>query len=715
MDFYHPHMAAVPLGLLESDDNESNADSVAPTDVVLFSDDDDPDCGIHYDVACPELSGTPPQPPSIRVRLPGIVPFAKRRRVVPFYATSTTSNMQMDTTEEMRRIIPMDVWKFLVVPYADLPSLLQLYFTCRDLHNHLNEPTTIQTYLSESWFVQRPLCDCDRNQHRLDVSKICEFYWDRIGVHCARDMEVALRVVGRGVDMYGDPRRSRPIRPRVEPDAPLMTKVMRRHKPQQYTKGILSSYFDGLVVPLPRLLSVPVESQRLGSVGYRAWKRAQEPGESIHDYQTRLYWRGCHDVDRPDGDRTSGFDEGPYVDLVKDYVQRCAQEDRDPTDPSKDDEAQTGYHADHWARHQNNRGPVGVQSYPVEICLSRREIRGSTARRGLSEIDMLFLPAERAPTQGDDVTAQVMMHNGMVYLHPIRYINETGDFVPWCLSTIAVMRGIRQYMWYDSILYIIRRLNEFTLLVATEVQNDLSFPQMMLRWEFLQRTEVRMEARWPPDSYVTTVVPAKASDPTVMRTDCIPPTQHPPNAEYTEQIVALQKCRNERAGRLLRCPLYANFNRHIENKIAEYERSNRREVSTSFRDGYLVSMIPTMYDHPPTPHTEVGMMRQLHRQIWLADYIVEFAGSVGPRVDSMTDFRRNRTLSAYLGVATSLLAFAPGFTDRPHWWPYNNRMDAGSVIPRVNLTHNHRFQLYRDFVSARQHFFDPPAPLYNPL
>lgn len=707
MNFYHNVIPDIADGLSDPEDNDM-ADSVATTEVVLSSDEDeDPDDGIHYDVACPELSNTPPQPPFIRVRLPGVMSNAKRTRLNETEARTVC--VDSNSTLVSSRMVPLDVWMFGVIPYADLSSLLQLSFTCRGLHHHLNDPQTIQQYLCGAWFIKQPHCSCARNQHRLDLTKICEFYWDRMGVHSARDLEVAIRSVGRGVDMYNDPRRSRPIRPRVDPD-PVAAGT--RHGPrraQPFTKGVLTTYFEGLIVPVPRLLSVPVEAQRMGSVGYRTWKRVQDPDESVTEYQNRVYWRGCHNVDRTDSDRTTGFEEGPYVDPVKDYIQSCVLEgDRNPVDPSQDDENQSGCRAEQWARYQNHRGPVGVQSYPLEICISRTEIRGNTARRGLSDIDMLFLPAQRASTQGEETNAQMMMHTGLVYLHPVRYVNETGDFVPWCLSTIAVLRGVRQYMWYDAILYIIRRLNEFSLLVSTEVQNDLSMPQLMLRWEFLQRTQVRMEAQWPPEGYVTaTTVPRPPSRPSLELA--------PPSATHAEELVALQKARNDRAGRLLRCPLYVSFNRHIQQKILEYEQNLNVGSTYSFRDGYLISMVPSLYDHPPTPHTELGLMQQLHRMAWLADYVVEFAGSIGPRVDHLSDFRRNRTLSAYLGVAASLLMFAPGYTDRPHWCPRTAHLDAGSIVPRLDLTQNHRFRYYRDFVSARQHFFDPPAPLYNPL
>lgn len=699
MNFYHMQMLVPPQGL---QDEDSDGDSVT-TVVVPEEDDSDPDEGVLYEAACPDLVGTPPQPPNIRVRLCGVVPSTsnKRRRLLLLddIASDETENPEMPYCQ---RQIPMDVWRYMVIPYVDLVGLLRLSMVCREIRDHLHHPKTIDAYLRTAWFTKKPHCDCNRSQYRVDVGRICEFYYDRLGVYSARDMEVALRAVGRGVDMYDDPRRSRPIRP-VE---------MPRQNDRRYEQGVLSVYYDSLIVPLPRILTIPVEAQRCDGLGFRTWNRPREPDEDTRAYQQRIYWRGCHNVEEPaadrPGSRDDGFVTGPYVDPVQLYLQRCDAEGRDPADPAVDDEAQSGYHAEHWAKYQMHRGPVGIQSYPGELCLGRTEIRGSAFRRGLSELELLFLPAERAPTQGDGVQPQILLHNGLVYFHPVRYFNETSDFVPWCLSTLTVLRSLRQYLWYDAMLYIHRRLVEFALLVATEVQNDMTTAQMMLRWEFIQRTEVRMEAQWPPPDYDPNSVPRARGDPR-------PPTPADGLTDYTHRMVEIQKARNERAGRLLRCPLYTSFNQHIQRKIQEYERSPpSRQSGGSFRDGYLVSMLPTMYDHAPTPHTEVGLMRALHRQIWLTDYIVEFAGSIGPRVDNMTDVRRNRTLATYVGTATSLLAFAPGFTDRPPWAPRSSLADVGSVVPRIDLRHNHRYRLYRDFVYARQHYYDSTAPLYAP-
>jgi hypothetical protein len=441
-------------------------------------------------------------------------------------------------------------------------------------------------------------------------------------------------------------------------------------------------------------------------VGHRHWNRVREANETDAEYRRRVYWKGCHDVEGGETDNNdNGFAPRPYIDEVTLYESICREMNLDPSDPNQDDDECNGYKADNWARHQMYRGAVGIQTYPAEMCLSKKEVRGSAFRRGLADVELLFLPAQRAATQGDYTDHQVMSHNGLVYLHPVRYQNETGDFVSWCLSTIAVMRSIRQYLWYDSMLYLTRRLVEFSLVVATEVQNDLSFPQMVLRWAFLQRTEVRMEATWPP-----------RDDPSMVPHSRNQPPEDPAQEamrEYQKRIVDLQRLRNARAGQMMRCSLYDSFNRHIQHKVEEYDGGLLRDPG-SFRSGYLVSMIPTLYDHAPVPHTEMGLMRALHRQCWLADYIVEFAGSVAPRVDGVTDVRRNRNLASYLGVATSLLTFAPGFSDRPHWSPRFASPDAGSLVPRIDLTHNHRYQRYRAFLYARQHFYDPPAPLYAP-
>lgn len=681
MNFHHVHMVESLYAMSDSEE-----DSVATT--MVTDDEEDPDRGILYENECPHLQQTPPQPDTIRVCLPGLCRSSRKRPRSPSVMdVSTPLDMVVD------RWIPMDVWCCNILPFVDLSGLLQLSFTCHGIRTWLNRPDTIEGYLQSAWFTRDRDCSCQRNLHRLSIPDVLDFYHDCTGIHSARDAEVFLRAVGRGVEMYEDPRRTRPIRP-----------VIRRDQhPGRFTSGLLAIHLDGLLVPIPRMTHVPVEASRGTSVGYRNWSPTRREDETNESYSHRMYWRAVHDLDDTDKrhGREDGFDLPPYPrDPVVHYVKEiCPTLGLNPQDANEDDEEQSGYRAAEYARTMNHRSPVGVQTYPFDLCIHRSELRGVAHRRGIGYLEMLFVPADRGQTQRDDTPSQMLMHNGVVYLHPIRYNNEGGDFVPWCLSTMAVLRSVQLYAWYDAILYVIRRMNEVALMLATEVQNDMSFAQMVLRWEFLQRTQVRMEAVWPPKDYPTPRNP----NATTTTAD----TENSLYIQYTDELIRMQEQRNQRAGCLLRCTLFAHHNRHIQSRIADYE-SGQAPSYDSFRSGYLASMLPMLYDQPPTPHTEMGLIRRLHQMMWLLDYVTEFASSIGPRVDALTDRRRGQTRTAFLGMCTSLLLYAPGFSDRYHWCPRRAGEDAGSRIPRIDLTHNHRYQMYRHFLTNREMYRSSP-------
>lgn len=578
-----------------------------------------------------------------------------------------------------KRYLSPDVWRYSVLLFCDVSTLLRLNATCRQLRAVLNDPTFIVEWQTACWFLKRRGCRCERNLFYLDVTTFLSFAWDALNLTSSRQSDVALKSAGRCVNLELAPR----IRlPYLDP-----TK-----QPTCFMPGLLDIWYENWLVPMPRMLSVPVEDAHVGGPWTDAFWEHHHPipdsdddGSESEEGSEAQHHEASHPPPAP------GFVSiGP--DLVAAYEADCAEHHRDPHDPAQDNAECLGYHAVRWARRRMYESAVGVQVYPLSVCLRRNQMVGRAYRNGASHLGMLFLPTERRHLGQADAEIQMLTHTGLVYFHPVRYNNEAGDFVPWALSTLALLQGLYRHAWFDSVHHILRRLDEFTRDLAREVQEDMPLHRMAERWQHLHRRVFLGEAAIP-QWHVGGAWPGQ-----------------PLIQEDTEPLDTARERRQQQdqaALDLLYDPHYAPYNR-ILGRMAEREDcffDATVGAPYSRHYPYLTELLGDPARHFAAQRTEATLVEELRELMRLSDYVVRFAITVGPQTDRMTELRRYRCLNCYLGVGTSLLLFAPSFRRVPSWRPSEGGRTLATDVPRVNLQHNHRFRKYLRFLNRRTLFY----------
>lgn len=631
--------------------------------------------------------------------------------------------------------IPEELWNFGVLLYCDLSSLLRLNWTSQGLRRILNNPYYVQWWQSHAWFLRASGCNCARGVFYLDLHRFPEFVYDAKGIKSLRDMEVALRSVGRSADMYADPLRDVYGLPHVDPN----------RQPQCFARGLLDCWLPFLLIPMPRMLPCPVEDAHDSTRMPMMWKTTfRLPDESEEEFRQRRFWGAFHSVvdeegrgydseaetvivaeDDWDGPVTeqqmeahpvpvdsppvpptvtsvwpphvgpdrptqplapgtwcydAGFGDVPSVDLVAEWRHRCESEGKDYLDPAYDDNGAHGYAAVRWARRLLYETPVGIQAYPHALCVRREQLCGRAFRQGTDYIEHLYLPARRGAstsTAYEPEEVRLMLHKGLAYFHPIRYENERGDFCNWALSTLAVMQSVQQYLWYDCVNYVIRRIVECAGELAQEVQIDMSPQRLAVRWSELQRACFFNQETWPP-------VPNTAQ-----------------RERYQEH--------NARALDLIFHHSYVDSNRHI----SRYVESILQGTSIPSTRGYLLSLVPESGRMHAGQRSESSLYRELQDAVRTLVYVTLFATSVGPLTDPLTEKRRYEQMFAWLGCTTSLLMFAPAWQRPLTWTPSVTGTSASSRIPHIVLEHNHRFQELLLFLNRRTLYYHPEPGLYQ--
>lgn len=599
--------------------------------------------------------------------------------------------------------LSLDALRYHLLPFCEIPSLLRLNWTNTVFRALLNKPETVAEWQSSAWYLRPRGCDCERFLFLLDVPKLLDFSWDLRDIHTLRHADVALRSVGRSVAMYSDPRRIGYRMPYVDP----------RRQPMCFSSGIMGPWYSGLIIPMPRMTKVPVEDTRVRDPLF-ALDASSPPSTSV------TFWRTYHQASEEEGydsDATTlsvhsdesgtvnvqtetqppssvratvvpnnpapgtGFLMSPSEDLVVKYVAASLQEGRDPYDPNQDDDEQSGYHAVQYARRRLFETPVGVQTYPLDLCIPKSMLRGRAYRQGVDYVDMSFLPVFRRNNgMGDE--SSLLNHVGLTFFHPVRYENERGDFVCWALSHLAVVQAVYQYLWYDTMQYMIRRLYEFTHNLAREVETDMSTARLVVRWRDLQRTQYRMQADWP-----------------------FPKANEGP-ADILERRRMHQ---NVAAGSFMRDPMFYTFHRYVGQCVEDYENGRLPNISLEHTGytGYLTGLLPSHVRLYGERRSHEVLVQELHHVMHVADYVVQFAQFVAPLTDMRTTRYRQRTLSCYLGACTSLLMFAPGWRRMMTWEPSATGTNAGDRMPWVLVQNSHRYQYYLDFLNRRSNFYHP--------
>lgn len=644
----------------------------------------------------------PPGSPAPRA----LVPLFRSPLTVPLFPGRSRRRSAREVASGRRpmpstkRYLSPDVWRYTLLFFCDVSTLLRLHATCRQLRAMVGDPEFVTEWQDQAWFLKRRGCRCPRNTFYLDVSQFLEFAWDCLDITSSRTSEVALRSVGRCV--------SHELAKKV----PLGVYLDPRKSPRCFLPGLMDIWYENWILPVPRMVSVPVESTQVRvPLGERSefWLDHHPVPEAEDDEDgTPEQKRVAERLARGEGPLDANFQSlGP--DMVTAYETDCAGCGRDPHDPMQDNADCLGYHAVRYARRRMYESAVGIQTYPLNLCLRRSDMTGRAYRRGTAFLETLFLPIHRSLIdqtvifQNEGV--QLLPHNGPIYFQPVRYTNEAGDFVPWALSTIAFLEGVYRHAWFDSCHHIIRRMGEFARDLAREVQADMPMFRMAERWNHLHRRVFLGEAAIP-NWHAGGAFPEQQQ-------------QHPfvvPQDAHTQSLSSDRRSRQDQAAlHLMYDPHYQSLNRII-GRMAEREHLYWDSQLGSPYPGHYPYLIELLTDEGRSfagQRTESMLVQELRELMHVTDYITRFAMSIAPLTDPLTETRRFRCLSVYLGAGTSLVMFAPSFRRMPSWRPSEGHRTVANEIPRVNLQANHRFRRYLRFLNRRT-LFHVPDPIYPP-
>lgn len=603
----------------------------------------------------------------------------------------------------------MEMWRYYILPYCDLLSLIQLNWTSQQLRGILNKPEFVNEWQTQCWYLYRE-CMCERNLFYLQVVDFCDFAFDYNQMfRNYHEASAELRRLGRSVAMHQmDKQMNWQNTPRL----------VSQNNPRQFHSGIFQCWIENLIVPMPRMLPVGVEHSYLMS----ASGNNRKDNESEEEFHNRLFWRNFHNVDDdkiPSQQKSADwcpFDNGNYngeniyryEDKVDNYIYRCKAEGRDPYDPL-DDMDDEGHVAAQWARKRMYGSPLGTQKYPMELCLRQCELMPNEAQRnGVDYIERMFMPLHKYHP-----ACTLMDHHGIVYFSGIRYENERGDFVNWAVHSLALRNAFYMHMWMDCCQHLLHTLATYLRNLAQQIQDDMPPRVLRRRWLHLRHMQNCADCREFTKHHR---IPFHNSDTYSQERDL----------EALDQVLT--------NGR------YALYNKLIMTTVSDItpEPNNSSLFDTLLEpndmQNYMEKLIPKHIEHNPI-RTEDHMVMDLDQALELLSYMTAFAVYVGPRTGPSTEVTRLRTLQIYLASGFSLLAFAPTwkkdhylllkptklyldkiFQDRTSSssstssseltgtpLPYNPKVPMN--IPNMLLTNNHRFQRYLNFLNQRTLYY----------
>lgn len=563
----------------------------------------------------------------------------------------------------MPSIITKDIWRYQVIPYCDVLSLIRLSWTSRTLWYLLNTPEVVVEWQTHCHYLHRE-CKCPRNLFYLKPELFCDFAYD-VALELGSQWESDQRLTALGRSVLQMLTACHNINGWLE--VPHLDPLFANRK--QFNPGLFQSYMEHMIIPAPRMLFVGVEHSRIHPQNHMRCV-----GETDEGYQRRQFWRNFHEItDEKPTTRDTGFILSARIDLVDAYIKKCEEdmsgEGRDPYDPADDPDCD-GHHAAQWARRCMYETAVGMQSYPLELCLRREQLMAmgnQTGRYGVDYIDRLFLPTRR---YSRDMI--VLDHRGPVYFSGVRYENERGDFVNWALSTYALQTAIYSHLWLDSSNRFLDTLQTHLVQMAREVEDDMPIPQLVARWNYLEHS---------------TTCPKRQTG-----GQC-GTHYHDPSIE------SLRRDKDARA--LMRHPGYEVYNHLIQNAVRDGYQWDH-----PFNHEYLVALIPGgAYTYQ---RTETQICSDIHNLLELTSYITEFARSIAPRVGLETSRMRHTTLQIYLRAGFGLLAFAPTWRRAHSWKPSRTACLQSLSIPVIDVTKNHRMQHYLKFLNRRTLYYHQP-------
>lgn len=600
-------------------------------------------------------------------------------------------------------VVGMDVWRYHILLYCDLVSLLRVNWLNRRLRCLLNSAEFVVEYQSSCWYLQPRYCCCARNIFYLDLSRFLDFSFDYGGVpdseayptvNSVQDVALLLRRCGRTPDMLEQSHRRTGNPPIQEPLR--TTHVSPQHSPA-FVDGFMTMWVDSCIVPMPRCMDHPVDQRRVPSVARTANER--QATETLAEYEHRTFWRGFHEVTDdmvyevelgrdPQALRYSHGNESvpphdhgygpPEEDLLEEWMEHCRCTGADPYDPMFDDEECRGFRCIRWVRSKMHDSAVGGTSYPLELCLHRDDLTRTAGRLGVDYLDRMYVHLNRY--RGGGPEWNTIDHRGVLYFMGVRYEHCAEDFCAWALHTQAMLHGVYAHMWLDALGHWTRMLMSHLHTLASQAEDDFRFSGFQQRWRFLHSLCF--------------------AGPSVM-----PHTQH-----YHEKA----RRRDQAAIHLIFNSHYLEENRYLSSLV---DRGNvwTNEGDIAHRSRHFLTGLLEQYDHPtPNHRSETQRVQDAYRLVRFAEYLTDFVEYVGPRVDERTVVVRRRALQIYLASFVSLAMFCPGWKRTYHWKPSRTHEETHWHVPHVNLQHNHRFQRYLNYCNRRTLYYHPdPSLLLN--
>lgn len=558
----------------------------------------------------------------------------------------------------MPSIISKEVWRYQIIPYCDPLSLIRLSWTNRALWYLLNTPEVVVEWQTHCHYLARE-CQCPRNLFYLKPELVCDFTYDvTVELDSQWESDQRLSQLGRSVmHMLTACQNLQGWR-----DVPHLDPMFANRK--QFQPGLFQSYMEDMIIPAPRMLYVGVEHSRIHPQNHMRCL-----GETEESFKRRQFWRSFHEItdDKPTT-HDPGFILSARIDLVDAYVRKCNEDDassgRDPYDPADDPDCD-GHHAAQWARRCMYETAVGMQGYPLELCLRRDQLVGNQVQQfGVDYIDRLFLPVRRYSRD------QILLdHRGPVYFSGVRYENERGDFVNWAMSTYTLHSAVYSHLWLDSCNRFIDTLQSHVVQLSREVEDDMPIQHLIARWNYLEHSLVCPKRQ------------AGGSCGTHLHDD---------SPEGSK--------RDKEARALLRHPGYEVYIHLIQNAVRDGYQWDH-----PFNQEYLVALIPGgTYTYQ---RTETQICSDIHNLLELTSFVTAFARSVAPRVGYETTRMRDATLRIYLRAGFALLAFAPTWCRNYSWRPSRAGFTHSLSIPTLDVTKNHRMQRYLNFLNRRTMYY----------
>lgn len=603
-----------------------------------------------------------------------------------------------------------DVLRYHVLWFCDLDSLLRLNHTHRCFRTLLNDPAVVSEWMTLCWYLQPRHCRCEREQYLVDLERWCPFMWDfrggdtirvehtatatgnQEGVANLREMQLVLRSLGRSLPMLLQTVQ-RPL---------AVPRLRYPHECQDFCPGMHEDLLDGLLIPLPRMVHCPVECTRTQVEGNHGVDAYWEGWHEITDADLEEHW----DVKvakrelpppstrtPPTRDTSFSYDPSVYVDQVTAYKERCRlrEEPQDPHDPNEDTELMEGYKAEQWARRLLYESAVGLQTFPLRMCVHRDDLVGLAHRLGPMYIERRFVSV--MAYEGHRGESELLGLKGVGLFYNVRYDNEGGDFHSWCLSTMATLNATYHHLWHDYVRLWLRSYRVYLMNLAQEIQEDLPMSQLCPRWR-------RLMQQWfvhHPGTNGQAVRPS----PLANLPGAVPDV--PSRSEWE---------RNQRALRFLMD--HTNRAEFLVLQRAVESWLHRPYPHTQpHYEPYLRHIIPDEHWHTPL-YPDSALLGDVETLLRVSEFLLEFAEWIGPRVDPRTRALRRRMHRLYLNAGLSIALWSPPWM-RPFADGYRHQDLEQPVVPlrllRPDPKNNHRYWSYLDFLNRRAlyHHPDPDA------